>query len=201
MYHPIRKCGVLTDFDLSIIAWRERVLGTDRTGTIPFMALDLLCKEYWAGKVTRRYHHELEAFIWMLPFVVLGYDNGKLDPKNQFIKDWITSDYLTCMKNKLAFIMGQALRDSVSSVGSAFQAHGMFMYDACYMVRRQREQRELEAHEVFVQGALPKGVWEHSAAMWDQFILFYLSGALTPPGCKSIGPFSIAHNAKIYSMK
>ena len=104
MYHPIRKCGVLTDFDLSIIAWRERVLGTDRTGTIPFMALELLCPEYWEGKITRQYYHELEAFIWMLPFVFLAYDNGKLDPNNRFIKSWMTSDYITCGEKKLAFV-------------------------------------------------------------------------------------------------
>ena len=105
MYHPIRKCGVLTDFDLSIIAWRTRVLGTDRTGTIPFMALELLRKAYWDGKVIRRYHPELEAFIWMLPFVFLAYDNGELDPKNRFIKYWITSDQLTCRKEKFFFFL------------------------------------------------------------------------------------------------
>ncbi|KJA25249.1 hypothetical protein HYPSUDRAFT_37739, partial [Hypholoma sublateritium FD-334 SS-4] len=92
MYHPGRKCGVLTDFDLSVIAWLNRVPGTDRTGTIPFMALDLLRDAYWAGSITRHYHHELESFIWILPIVFLACDNGKFNPKTPFIKDWITSD-------------------------------------------------------------------------------------------------------------
>ncbi len=177
MYHPIRKCGVLTDFDLSIIAWRERVLGTDRTGTIPFMALDLLCKEYWEGKVTRRYHHELEAFIWMLPFVFLGYDNGKLDPKNQFIKDWITSDYLTCMEKKLAFITTK-LAAAHSSVGSAFENYKWLMLDACVLVRTQKLERQKQVEDVLRQQRFAKAGKisgpaphiTHSAIMWDQFI-------------------------------
>ena len=102
-YHPIRKYGVLTDFDLPAMSWRTRVAGSNRTGTIPFMALDLLFGEYGEDKVTRHYHHELEAFIWMLPFVFLAYDNGELDPKNRFIKYWITSDQLTCRKEKFFF--------------------------------------------------------------------------------------------------
>ncbi|KJA28917.1 hypothetical protein HYPSUDRAFT_100472, partial [Hypholoma sublateritium FD-334 SS-4] len=69
MYHPIRQCGVLMDFDLAAIQWLPLVPGTDKTGTIPYMALNLLCQEYWNGGVMRYYHHELEAFIWILVFV------------------------------------------------------------------------------------------------------------------------------------
>ncbi len=101
----------------------------------------------------------------------LAYDHGKLDPNNQIIKYWITSDYVACRKSKSDFISdSDELRNSVSLVGSAFADYGMLMYDACYMVKEQRHKRAQEAHEVFVQGAVPKGVGEHSAAMWDQFI-------------------------------
>ncbi|KJA25232.1 hypothetical protein HYPSUDRAFT_120560, partial [Hypholoma sublateritium FD-334 SS-4] len=54
-----------------------RVSGTARIGTIPFMALDLLVDRHWKGQSTRYYHHELESFVWMLPFVFLAYENGK----------------------------------------------------------------------------------------------------------------------------
>ena len=75
MYDPESKCGVLTDFDLSL---REpRVSGTDRTGTVPFMAIDLLTDEYWEGTIKRYYHHELESFIWVIVFVFLLYQDGK----------------------------------------------------------------------------------------------------------------------------
>ena len=75
MYDPESKCGVLTDFDLSL---REpRVSGTDRTGTVPFMAIDLLTDEYWEGTIKRYYYHELESFIWVIVFVFLLYQDGK----------------------------------------------------------------------------------------------------------------------------
>ena len=178
MCHPIRKCGVLTDFDLSIIAWRTRVLGTDRTGTIPFMALELLRKAYWDGKVIRRYHHELEAFIWMLPFVFLAYDNGKLDPNNQFIKYWITSDYLTCGEKKLAYISTDDLIDSVSLVGSAFKDYKGLMLDACDMLhiqhveRKQQRFNKLRQQIYSISGELsaPAPHVEHSTHMWEQFL-------------------------------
>ena len=114
------------------------------------MALDLLFEDYGEEKVTRRYHHELEAFIWMLPFIFLAYDNGKLDPQNRFIKDWITSDPIACGKEKLDFIAGQPLRDSVSLVGSAFENYEWLMYDACIVVKEQREERQREVHRVFL---------------------------------------------------
>ncbi|KAF8881291.1 hypothetical protein CPB84DRAFT_1687299, partial [Gymnopilus junonius] len=59
MYDEEFKHGVLTDFDLSLPQWEPRVVGTDRTGTIPFIALDLLTADYWSGATTRFYHHEL----------------------------------------------------------------------------------------------------------------------------------------------
>jgi hypothetical protein len=42
MCDPDLKCGVLTDFDLFILQWEPRVIETDRTDTIPCMAIDQL---------------------------------------------------------------------------------------------------------------------------------------------------------------
>ncbi len=70
--------------------------GIVRTGTIPFMAMELLKNHYWEGNTTWHYYHELEALIWVLPFVFLAYDNGKFDPRTRFIEDWMTSNYDAC---------------------------------------------------------------------------------------------------------
>jgi hypothetical protein len=43
------------DFDLAHVRGKTRPSGTERTGTMPFMALDLLTKEAWEGKVERLY--------------------------------------------------------------------------------------------------------------------------------------------------
>ncbi|KDR79227.1 hypothetical protein GALMADRAFT_25577, partial [Galerina marginata CBS 339.88] len=69
MYDPDTQCGVLSDFDLSVLQWEPRVTGTEKMGSVPFMALEILTEDYWEGKVQRCYHHELESFIWILVYV------------------------------------------------------------------------------------------------------------------------------------
>ncbi|KAF8808814.1 hypothetical protein BYT27DRAFT_7095882 [Phlegmacium glaucopus] len=119
MYDPDLKCGVLTDFDLSILQWEPRVIGTDRTGTIPFMATDLLTDAYWRGLIKRLYRHELEAFIWILPYTFLLYNNGNRT-SNKFVDPWRTSDYNTCMKEKSAF-QQRNLAAAATTVQSGFK--------------------------------------------------------------------------------
>ena len=99
MYDPESGCGVLTDFDLSLLQWEPRIFGTDRTGTVPFMAIDLLTDEYWKGTIKRYYYHELESFIWVIVFVFLLYQDGKRQC-NKYVTPWMTSDYNTCREKK-----------------------------------------------------------------------------------------------------
>ncbi|KAF9480228.1 hypothetical protein BDN70DRAFT_624435 [Pholiota conissans] len=51
MYDPETRCGLLRDFDLPILQSEPRVFRTDRTGTVPFIAIDLLEGGYWQGKI------------------------------------------------------------------------------------------------------------------------------------------------------
>ncbi|KAI0054854.1 hypothetical protein BV25DRAFT_1788258, partial [Artomyces pyxidatus] len=51
--------GVLNDWDLANIEGSAPHTGLERTGTIPFMALELLRNEYWTGNIERRYEHDL----------------------------------------------------------------------------------------------------------------------------------------------
>ncbi|GJJ09936.1 hypothetical protein Clacol_004160 [Clathrus columnatus] len=72
--------GVLNDFDLSrlrIDGKREGTRANDRTGTIPFMAIDLLSPSAEKGMVQHLYRHDLESFAWVLFWVVSSYDEGK----------------------------------------------------------------------------------------------------------------------------
>ena len=50
----------------------------ERTGMVPFVALDLLTDEYWDDKIDRLYWHDLEAFIRILPWVFLQYEEGSV---------------------------------------------------------------------------------------------------------------------------
>ena len=74
MYREDDKCGVLNDFDLSTIMEPgdkrpNRRQGLERTGTLPFMALELLLEDGFNGKIPRRYDHEFESFAWVLVWV------------------------------------------------------------------------------------------------------------------------------------
>jgi hypothetical protein len=64
MYDETNKRGVLND--LAHWTTQRRPTGTERTGTRPFMALDLLTDEAWDGKVERLYRHDCESFVWVL---------------------------------------------------------------------------------------------------------------------------------------
>ncbi|KAG1775180.1 hypothetical protein EV702DRAFT_1007960, partial [Suillus placidus] len=55
--------GVLNDYDLSSLADDLGPLGEERTGTVPFMALDLLSAKAQRGEVKHLYRHDLESFI------------------------------------------------------------------------------------------------------------------------------------------
>ena len=110
MYNDKLHCGVLCDYDLSISRQRPRVPGTDRTGTIPFMAIGLLTDKYWNGSLERLYQHELEAFIWILPFVFLRYQHGKPQPRT-LVEQWMTSNYIVCREKKNDFQSADHLRE------------------------------------------------------------------------------------------
>jgi len=66
MWDDRRKVGVLNDFDLARFAGQGGASGQDNTGTLPFMALDLLSEKGLGGEIPRRYRHEAESFTWCL---------------------------------------------------------------------------------------------------------------------------------------
>ena len=67
--------GVLNDYDLS--SMKDCPTGRERTGTVPFMALDLLLDEAMEGKVEHLYQHDAESFIWVLTWITFQYKDGK----------------------------------------------------------------------------------------------------------------------------
>ncbi|KAG8917850.1 hypothetical protein FRC02_002828 [Tulasnella sp. 418] len=101
--HQGRVMGVLNDYDLSTLTppgCDQGPTGTDRTGTLPFMALDLLQPEALAGEVEHQYRHDFESFIWVLTWIAHRYQGGEEIPKAPFTS-WIT-DHQQCRKEKLA---------------------------------------------------------------------------------------------------
>ncbi|KAH7891061.1 hypothetical protein F5I97DRAFT_1827025 [Phlebopus sp. FC_14] len=93
--------GVLNDFDLASLG--DGVTGTERTGTVPFIALDLLTDEALRGEVKHLYEHDAESFIWLLTWISLRYRNGQ-PMKNKALDQWPIVDAMTCREKKLNFL-------------------------------------------------------------------------------------------------
>ncbi|KAG0699202.1 hypothetical protein DFH29DRAFT_833949 [Suillus ampliporus] len=108
--------GVLNDYDLSSLATTQGPLGNERTGTVPFMALDLLSPESQRGKVQHLYRHDLESFIWVLVWVCLRYRQGVLLPREtRLFDEWATTDAVTCGKKKY-YVVGNFSRYEPSDI-------------------------------------------------------------------------------------
>jgi hypothetical protein len=99
MWNPDKKKGVLCDFDLVTLRTAPHKRGEQRTGTVPFMAIELLHKNYFDGKIQRIYRHDVESFIWVLVWVVMHHD-----PNWARYKFWHTSAYEYCRIAKCEFL-------------------------------------------------------------------------------------------------
>jgi len=100
-----KPIGVLNDYDLSSLANVVGPQGNERTGTVPFMALDLLTAKAQRGEVKHLYRHDLESFMWVFAWVFLRYRQGVLLPRKlRPLDEWATVGAVTCRKEKLAFL-------------------------------------------------------------------------------------------------
>ncbi|KAI0734064.1 hypothetical protein C8Q72DRAFT_771510 [Fomitopsis betulina] len=97
----------LRDFDLArVIDSCEASLpqGTERTGTIPYMALDLLTREYWEGTVRRLYRHDAEGTVWVIAAQAWLYNKNGVEVECSEVDAWFTADYEQCQAEKTDFL-------------------------------------------------------------------------------------------------
>ena len=98
MWDPFRRVGVLNDFDLVQI-YGEPSGGGRQTGTITFMAFDLLSLK---GSYKRLYRHDVESLIWVLIWTCLSLEYTDDDPPSRrgyhLLRQW---DHLELWKNPL----------------------------------------------------------------------------------------------------
>ena len=75
------KYSVLNDFNLLTIMQpgdrNPSRQGLERTGTLPFMAVELLHQKGFDGKIPQQYDHELKSFTWVLVWVSRCVVGGK----------------------------------------------------------------------------------------------------------------------------
>ncbi|KAG1826552.1 hypothetical protein EV424DRAFT_1643290 [Suillus variegatus] len=99
-----KQIGVLNDYNLSSLADDPGPRGNERTGTVPFIAVDLLTEEGQQGKVEHLHRHDLESFIWCFAWISLRYDNGVLLPQRLCpFDEWATLDTVACGEKKYVF--------------------------------------------------------------------------------------------------
>jgi len=96
--------GYLIDFDLASLAGCDSH-NLDRTGTMPFMALELL-ESVGPGQapVLHTYAHDAEAVCWVMVWLGVQYAAGKR--VGYSFEDWEMVDAVTCYQKKLNFGLG-----------------------------------------------------------------------------------------------
>ena len=93
MCDPLTKRGVLNDFDLARWGAPDRKPSAkDNTGTLPFLALDLLNERALDGSVPRLYRHDAESFTWCLIYIcvcmIQGTDGRISTRRINPLSDW-----------------------------------------------------------------------------------------------------------------
>ncbi|OJT07299.1 hypothetical protein TRAPUB_1835 [Trametes pubescens] len=94
--------GVLNDRDPAVDASEPQTHnGFEATGTMPFMAVDLLCEEACRGEVRHLYRHDLEAFLWIFVWVLCCYNNAnEVSPLPDTYRLWNSGDTVACQSSK-----------------------------------------------------------------------------------------------------
>ncbi|KAI6008158.1 hypothetical protein F5J12DRAFT_65792 [Pisolithus orientalis] len=95
--------GVLNDYDLSSLTDFDNPMGDERTGTMPFMAIDLLEKEGLDGKVEHLYRRDMESFVYIFIWISLQYKNG-ISLKPGPLDSWTKVDARGCSEKKSHFL-------------------------------------------------------------------------------------------------
>ncbi|CAL1716200.1 unnamed protein product [Somion occarium] len=148
--------GVLNDWDLGSVEGLNDHKGLERTGTVPFMSLDLLNRKFWLGHIRRQYRHDLESFIWMLPWAVLCYQDCERKETQDPIRSWQTGNYRQCRKEKTDFFASMAVLQEDRRIPPQWMAFWPLLRNLMYRVHRDFQRRiELEGNGLLQEDKTP----------------------------------------------
>ena len=99
--------GVLNNWDLAAALSVSPTPNTDRTGTVSFMALELLSNEDTA----HMFWHDTESFIWVFLWVCASSDGSEMEAVVEPYKTWRGLDMLACKQTQRAFLSAVRLED------------------------------------------------------------------------------------------
>ena len=94
--------GVLNDMDLAVSVGVTIASSKQRTGTKPFMAIDLLRPD----PPVHMYRHDLESMFDVLVWITSRFNNGKelIEPP---LQEWADLGGMALIKEKNSFIMSE----------------------------------------------------------------------------------------------
>ena len=98
------KRSFLIDWELATMFGKSNHDGSSRPKTMPFIALVLFHNKYLEGKIHRQYHHDLEGFLWIVPFACLRYEHSDLIERPPIRNLWNTGDYSSSRASKRDFL-------------------------------------------------------------------------------------------------
>jgi len=111
MWDPFLKVGILNDFDL-INIFGEDSKGGRRTGTIAFMALQLIKPR--VKNPRRFYRHDVESLIWVLIWICLyfsgsddipqGMEEEDVGEQISLLQEWKTADTRRAYQVRFSFL-------------------------------------------------------------------------------------------------
>ncbi|KAF8833734.1 hypothetical protein BDN67DRAFT_976451 [Paxillus ammoniavirescens] len=112
MYHRVngKVIGVLNDHDLASLTSSDNPLGKERTGTMLFMAIDLLDADGQDGKVKHLYRHDMESLVWVFVWICHQFKDGKLRTRGP-LDAWVKADARRCVLKKSRFLLAALPED------------------------------------------------------------------------------------------
>jgi hypothetical protein len=105
--------ALVNDYDLAIVndnLGTREATSKHRTGTAPFMAMQLLAKRAPLG-VTHIYAYELESWFYILLHIALGYTHEV--PKKDLLCAWRSRSWDIIFDQKLLFLLTRSHHEPV----------------------------------------------------------------------------------------
>ncbi|KAG8736054.1 hypothetical protein FRC10_009858 [Ceratobasidium sp. 414] len=128
--------GVVNDWDLSHVVGLSKDVG-GHTTTPPFLAMDLLVPEYWDGKISVEYQHDLEAFIWIIYWLAKCSESPDGEPPKDMLEWWISAP--ACDKAKWQLLgRFRSTNQSATTIESCVAASLLRDFAASYLAAESK---------------------------------------------------------------
>ncbi|TFY56338.1 hypothetical protein EVG20_g8966 [Dentipellis fragilis] len=156
-------CGILNDWDLTGKASvsHNTAASRRRTGTPPFMAIDLLTDD----PPPHLYRHDLESFLYILVWAVVHYEsNGQERPRNSILENWTTGDLVDIQSQKMAYLsLAHAFSAIMGAITPAFKPKLSQWISPLHLMFHQYKKTQEAKNVAVLLGRVPEG-WDEETA-------------------------------------